>query len=275
VTTSDPHSAQKEWLAGVFDRAAPTYDRVGDAYHDYFGARLVEAAGIGAGARILDVACGRGAVLVPAAASAGPMGRVVGVDISAEMIRAARDALGQADAGVTVELHVMDGEHLNFDAGAFDVVLCSFGVFFFPSPARAMSEFLRVLTPGGVAGLSAWTGEDERWGWEDDLLKDLDVSRRAISRPFDRVEDVEQLLTEAGFDDVRSQLAHRDIAFATEAQWWEWKWSYSIRGVLEQVDATSHEAFRAAAFAAMQPLREPAGFPMRLTACLVFGRKPG
>ena len=69
--TSDPDSAQKEWLAGVFDRAAPSYDRIGDAYHDHFGARLAEAAGIHPGARVLDVACGRGAVLVPA--GSGPV----------------------------------------------------------------------------------------------------------------------------------------------------------------------------------------------------------
>ena len=47
----------KAWLAGVFDRAAPTYDRVGDNYHDYFGERLVDLAGIAEGDAVLDVAC--------------------------------------------------------------------------------------------------------------------------------------------------------------------------------------------------------------------------
>ncbi len=58
----------KAWLAGVFDRAAPTYDKVAGAYHDHFGERLVELAGVRPGDAVLDVACGRGAVLVPAAA---------------------------------------------------------------------------------------------------------------------------------------------------------------------------------------------------------------
>jgi hypothetical protein len=62
--------------------------------------------------------------------------------------------------------------------------------------------------------------------------------------------------------------------FATEDEWWEWKWSYSIRGVLEQIDDAAREAYRRAAFEAMQSLRQPGGFPMRLTACLAFGRKP-
>ena len=66
----------KAWLAGVFDRAAPTYDKVAGAYHDHFGERLVELAGVRPGDAVLDVACGRGAVLVPAAARVGPTGRV-------------------------------------------------------------------------------------------------------------------------------------------------------------------------------------------------------
>ena len=59
------------------------------AYHDHFGERLVELAGVGPGDAVLDVACGRGAVLVPAATRVGPVGRVVGVDLSPVMVRLA------------------------------------------------------------------------------------------------------------------------------------------------------------------------------------------
>lgn len=264
---------QKQWLAGVFDRAAPTYDRVGDAYHDYFGRRLVEIAGIGPGARVLDVACGRGAVLVPAADRAGDSGRVVGVDLSPEMIHRARDALSRARLGAA-ELRVMDAEHLEFSDGLFDVVLCSFGVFFFPEPEQAASEFLRVLAPGGTVGLSSWAGDDERWSWEQELLGGVNVERRAVSCTFAESADLESLLGGAGFEAVRAQLEHRDILFASEEEWWEWMWSYSVRGVLEQLDQTSREAYRLAAYEAMQAIKEPDGFPMRLSAFLVFARKP-
>jgi len=96
----------------------------------------------------------------------------------------------------------------------------------------------------------------------------------AVSRAFDESTDLERLLGAAGFQDMRTHVEHRNIVFASGDEWWEWKWSYSIRGVLEQLDASSQEAYRSAAYAAMQAIRGPDGFPMRLSACLVFGQKP-
>jgi SAM-dependent methyltransferase len=258
---------QKAWLAGVFDRAAPTYDRLADSYHDHFGERLVDAIGAQPGWRVLDVACGRGAVLRPAVTRRP--GRLVGVDFSPEMVRSAR-----AELGARAEVHVMDAEQLGFADGSFDAVLCSFGVFFFPSPERAVSEMYRVLAPGGSVALSTWTQADERWAWEGSLLRDLMVDRRPSSRPFDRSDDLERLLADAGFGRVRSTVETHEVAFVDEAEWWEWKWSYSVRGVLEQVDEAALDAFRTAAFAAMQSLREERGFPMRLAALFTLGEKP-
>lgn len=73
-------------MSGVFDRAASSYDEVAGAYHDHFGARLVDVVGVGPGDVVLDVGCGRGAILMPAAARVGPGGGVVGVDLSPEMV---------------------------------------------------------------------------------------------------------------------------------------------------------------------------------------------
>ena len=259
---------KKTWLAGVFDRAAPTYDRIGDQYHDHFGRRLVEVAGIAAGARVLDVACGRGAVLVPAAEHAGAAGHLVGVDFSPAMVIAAQAVLAHS-----AEVHVMDAEHLDFADNSFDFVLCSFGVFFFPAPERAVSEMRRVLTDGGVVGLSSWTDEDERWAWENDLLRDLPVERRPMSRPFETAEALERLLSDGGFTEVRTVSEQLEVVFADEAQWWDWKWSYSVRGVLEQLDEETRTRYRDASFSAMAPYREPRGFPMHLTAAFALGRK--
>jgi ubiquinone/menaquinone biosynthesis C-methylase UbiE len=274
VTEDAGDAGQKDWLAGVFDRAASTYDRVGDSYHDHFGTRLVESAGVGAGHRVLDVACGRGAVLLPAAERVGDGGSVVGVDLSTAMADAARAAATAARLEARVDVRPMDAEHLELPDDSFDVVLCAFGLFFFPRPERAAEELVRVTVPGGAVGVSTWGDEDDRWSWEGDLLAGLDVPRRALVQPFDEARDVEQLLSDAGLDDVRSHTEHHDILFASESDWWAWQWSFSIRGLLEQIDDEARERYRRAAFEAMQPQRQPAGFPMRLNAVFAFGRKP-
>ena len=262
----------KAWLAGVFDRAAPTYDRVGDAYHDFFGELLVDLAAVGPGDSVLDVACGRGAALLPAARRVGGTGSLLGVDLSPEMVALAARAL--ADEGLPGEGRVMDAEHLGLGEASFDVALCAFGLFFFPDPEAAVAEVFRVVRPGGTVAVSTWGPEDERWSWEDDLLATLDAGRRAIVRPFDDATEIAALLRGAGFTDVACRLEEREVRFADEDAWWAWKWSYSLRGVLEQQDEATLERLRRDAAERMQPHLEPTGLPCRLTANLVRARRP-
>ena len=273
--TSDPDVAQKEWLAGVFDRAAPSYDRIGDAYHDHFGARLAETAGIHPEASVLDVACGRGAVLLPAAVRAGAGGLPVGVDLSPEMIRTAGEALACVlTPAATTELQVMDAERLEFDEDSFDFVLCSFGLFFFPRPTRATAEFLRVLVPGGVVAVSSWTGEDERWDWEDDLLADLDVIHVVPSRvpsTASRTSNSCSSMPASSMSPVTSSSVTSTSPPRTSGGTGcgpSASVAFSNNSTLHPSRPSSRPSSRQ-----MQALREPAGFPMRLTAALVSGRK--
>ena len=264
---------QKQWLAGVFDRAAPTYDRVGEAYHAHFARRLVDLADVPPGADVIDVACGRGAVLLAVADTAGS---VTGVDVSPAMIELAGADLRAAGLDA-FDLRVMDAEQLQFPDASFDVLTAAFMLFFLPDPEQAAAEFRRLLRPGGQIAVSTWADEDPRWAWEDDLLPATATAtgtprRRAVQRPFDRAEDVTELLAGAGFRQLRAYREETEIHFATEQQWWEWHWSFSLRGLLEQLDRAEVDAIRDASFERMVGLRTPAGYPMRLTAWIVTGR---
>jgi hypothetical protein len=72
----------KAHISGVFSRASSAYDRTGPRFFLHFGKKLVDFARIPPGARVLDVACGRGAVFVPASTAVSATGQVIGIDIS-------------------------------------------------------------------------------------------------------------------------------------------------------------------------------------------------
>jgi SAM-dependent methyltransferase len=117
-------------------------------------ARLVRHAGIQAGNRVLDVACGTGVVAVTAARLGAS---VTGLDLTPELLAVARD--NARIAGVHIDFHEGDCEGLPFDDAAFDVVLSQFGHIFAPRPEVALKEMLRVLKTGGTIAFSTWPPE--------------------------------------------------------------------------------------------------------------------
>ena|SRR5438105_7094085 len=84
------NAAQKANVAALYNRVATTYDHVGPPVFAEFGQRLVEITGISTGAKVLDIAAGRGANLFPAAAQVGSMGQVVGIDLAESMVEETR-----------------------------------------------------------------------------------------------------------------------------------------------------------------------------------------
>jgi len=254
----------------VFDRAAPTYDCIGEAYHAYFARRLLDLAALPRDARLLDIACGRGAVLNAAAARG--VDTLTGIDVSPTMIELAGTDLRAA--GITdVDLRVMDAQHLEFPDARFDVLTAAFALFFLPDPARAAAEFQRVLRRGGVVVVSTWGEEDERWSFEDDFLATAGSPRlRAVQQPFDRAEDVTELLGTAGFADLQVHEEEIEIHFTSKQQWWDWHWSFSVRGLLEQLAPQALVTHRDACFREMDALQTAGGYPLRLRALITTGR---
>ncbi|HEY5025754.1 MAG TPA: class I SAM-dependent methyltransferase, partial [Acidimicrobiales bacterium] len=118
------------------------------------GAVLVEACGVGPGARVLDVAAGSGNATIPAALTGAS---VVACDLTPELFASGRERAVQL--GVEVEWHEADAEGLPFADSEFDVVLSCVGVMFAPHHEAAANELTRVCRPGGTIGLLSWTPE--------------------------------------------------------------------------------------------------------------------
>jgi hypothetical protein len=123
--------------------------------------------------------------------------------------------------------------------------------------------------------LSTWGAEDERWAWEDDLLADVEVARRAVQRPLDDPAELADLLAGAGFQEVEVAPTEHVVQLADVDEWWTWKWSYSLRGLLEQLPPDRVARLRRDADAHLARLRdEPEGLHLRLQALLATARAP-
>jgi SAM-dependent methyltransferase len=108
---------------------------------------LLDAAGVVAGSRVLDVGCGLGDL---AAAAAARGAAATGVDLAEGMLAAARARHPQ------LELVLADGEALPFEAGTFDATLAAFVVNHMPDPERGAAEMVRVTRPGGRVAVAMW-----------------------------------------------------------------------------------------------------------------------
>ena len=123
---------------------AEVYDeRFVPAPFKHWGPALCDEANVRSGQRVLDVACGTGALKLAAAERVAPGGAVVGLDASPEMLAVARRK------SAPIEWRDGRAEALPFPGASFDAVVSQFGFMFFEDKPTAFSELMRVVKPGG------------------------------------------------------------------------------------------------------------------------------
>ena len=135
------------------------WDARAAAYDDFTGQvttgaipTLLAMAQLAPGKRILDLCCGTGR----AAGAATALGSdAEGVDVSAEMVRAAQSRFP------TAKFTMGDAESIPKEDAIYDAVICSFGVMHVGSPETMFNEIARVLKPRGRVALSHWIGPPE------------------------------------------------------------------------------------------------------------------
>jgi ubiquinone/menaquinone biosynthesis C-methylase UbiE len=266
----------KEFEAAGWSRRAGTYGRVTGAITARFVEPLLEAARVGAGMRVLDVATGPGHV----AAAAAARGAVpVGVDIAEGMLAVARRDHPQLD------FRAGDAEALPFADCAFDAVVGAFVLNHLPRPEIAAAEFARVLASGGRLALSVWdVPERARFiGLLGDAVARAGEAPSGLRAggpdPFRFADDAQLrgLLVDAGLEEVVVEtVAVRHRVEGDAMALWDGLLAGSVRSAaaVEALSPAARERARAAFAELVEPHRVAGGHELPAVAKVGSGRAP-
>ncbi|WP_084955829.1 class I SAM-dependent methyltransferase [Thermoactinospora rubra] len=197
---------------------AEQFDLAMSGYHG----RLLEAAAIGPADHVLDIGCGTGQTTRDAARRAGE-GAVLGVDLSAEMLRVARRAAEREGLG-NVRFEQADAQVHPFPEGSFDVAVSRTGTMFFADPVAAFRNIRRALRPGGRLVQLVWQAPSEN-PWLLELRaalaagRDLPMPPVGGPGPFGLAERgrVREVLAAAGFAEPRFEDLRAPMHFGADA----------------------------------------------------------
>jgi len=250
---------ERESLSALFDRVADTYDRVGVDLFQPIAARLVEEVAPMVGERVVDIGCGRGAVLLRLASAVGPSGRAIGLDLAPKMVAAAAEHA--AREGLAIEVMIGDAEDPDLPTGSFDIVTASLVLFFLPDPVAALSAWGELLVDGGRIGVSTFGAYDAAWEPVDAIFEPYlppgmrDARTTGKQGPFGSDQGVERLLVEAGFTDVRTTAGSVSVRFDDADHWHRWTMSTGQAGMWAMVPEAERAAVKANAYRLLGDLR--------------------
>ena len=246
----------KQWVCGIFDRAASKYGEKSSSFFNYFGKRLVDQVKITPGQKILDVATGKGAVLFPLAEAVGPQGMVLGVDISQAMLKETTKEVAKRDLH-NIKLVWMDAEHLSFEDNSFDYVCCGFALFFLPSVPAALSEFKRVLKPGGKLVVSIWGEDSELDSLINEETQKICDTRTLTATPLWSGPELRRVLEQADFNEIQITEETKTFYHTSFEEWWDSLWSHGIRAKLEQLSSEQVATLQTQARLRVKPVDFP------------------
>ncbi len=226
--------------------------------------------------RILETAAGTG-VVTEALHNALPEAEILATDLNAPMLEQAARRISAPN----VRFQPADALDLPFDDGGFDLVVCQFGIMFFPNKVRGNAEARRVLREGGRYLLVIWDRVDRNLATMATGRAVADLISGEAGRFYERVpfryhdrSAIEADLRAAGFDQIEIETIERrsrapsarDAAVALVQ-------GTPMRADIEEVAPGQIEAATAAAEAALRRFEGPDGLDAPMSAHLVIATK--
>jgi SAM-dependent methyltransferase len=236
---------------------------------------LLDAAGVAAGTRVLDVGTGPG---YAAERATGRRAVATGVDIADEVVALAR----RRHRGIRFVRG--DAEDLPFPERSFDALVSNFVIDHLPRPELAIREFARVVVPRGGIAVSAWEvpARNRFLGILVDALRASGVieAQEAPGCParyrFADDDELRGLLQAAGLEDVKIQSVSLTHRVRDAAELWEGMLGGSVRsaGLVMRQPPRTRSRIRAAAERLAEEYRVDGGLAIPAGAKIARGSKP-
>jgi demethylmenaquinone methyltransferase/2-methoxy-6-polyprenyl-1,4-benzoquinol methylase len=202
--------------AGRYDAATRVFDLFRPFGFDIpeWRRQAVDALALQPGHTVVEVGCGTGLNLALLHPQVGPGGRIIGVDLSAPMLRLAQER-ALAQGWTNVELVCMDASHYRFPPGV-DGILSTFALILVPDCDQVVARGCEALRPGGRFSVldMAWpAGWSVHWHHLVFFLRSYGVTEETLrSRPWDAVQ---RTMRERLSDYARRRMFHGIFYLAT------------------------------------------------------------
>jgi ubiquinone/menaquinone biosynthesis C-methylase UbiE len=280
--TVSPADSQHEQVAAkarmvrMYDEIAPTYGSVVDL-PSAFGRALVAAARLKPGDRVLDIGCGRGACLRPAADAVGPDGSVHGIDVSPEMIALLTREL-QRDYVTNAHVRLGDADLLDVAPGAFDAVTCGLAVHHFANLTVTLTACRLALRSGGHFGASTFADGGPDFPWVLDALAETDAfpALRGQSQQHRTTgaAELRHSLTEAGFESITTTSIEQRFVFTDAAAHMTWIRTHGLGTTINRLQPEHLQVFIDACARRIEQHRADDGYELIKSVDLTIARRP-
>ena len=266
----------KQKVATVYNLASSGYDKPALQFFPRTAGRLVEQTRLRTGDRVLDVGTGTGAAAFAAASKVGPSGKVLGVDIGAEILEQARRKLDLLNESC-LSFSLGDMECLEFPDQTFDTVLSTSTIFFLQDMLVGLREWKRVVKAGGCLAVSGYGEAAFR------PLSDLFEARirtygvqLPAARPFSwqRLTEPEQYLAlfrQAGLVNVEVFAEQLGYYLESEEAWWDVVWNSGFRGPVSKLNTEALVQFKTEHLAEVKKLLTPKGLWLDVASIFAIG----
>ena len=154
----------KEEVRNGYDNAAPGWHKwwkTIETATNKVSKRLVELAEIKQGSKVLDIATGLGEPALTAGTRVGKTGKVLAIDISAQMLSFAKERAIDLGVQDVVEFKEGDAETIDLPSSTFDAALCRWGLMFLPNAKAGLSNIYGSLSKGAHFAAAVWASPEK------------------------------------------------------------------------------------------------------------------